>query len=111
MKLRYAASVPLALISLFNVLVVQSPNDYPLPLTLLVTVIGIAGLIATVALVRDTTWGAPAAATVAAVNVVAAIIAVTTGEEGAEIGLVVSALALVAAAPLVFRCRPPAAQP
>jgi hypothetical protein len=53
--------------------------------------------VAAYGLARNTTWGIPAALAVAGVNVVGAIIALVSDSEGAIIGLVVSAVALVLA--------------
>jgi len=60
-------------------------------------VLGAAGFVAAYGLARNTTWGIPAALAVAGVNVVGAIIALVSDSEGAIIGLVVSAVALVLA--------------
>ncbi len=59
--------------------------------------LGAAGFVAAYGLARNTTWGIPAALAVAGVNVVGAIIALVSDSEGAIIGLVVSAVALVLA--------------
>jgi uncharacterized membrane protein len=62
---------------------------------IVVAMLGAAGFVAAFGLARNTTWGIPAALAVAGANVVGAIIAVLGDSEGAIVGLVVSALALV----------------
>jgi len=96
--LRILAIVPLALISLMNVGYPFGTDPKPdAALAVEVAAMGIAGLVAAYGLARNTAWGVPAALAVAAVNVAAAVIALVADEEGAAIGLVVSAIALAMA--------------
>ena len=96
--LRILAIVPLALISLMNVGYPFGTDPKPdVALAVAVAAMGVAGLVAAYGLARNMAWGIPAALTVAAVNVVAAVIALVADEEGAVIGLVVSAVALAMA--------------
>ena len=96
--LRILAIVPLALISLMNVGYPFGTDPKPdVALAVAVAAMGIAGLVAAYGLARNTVWGVPAALAVAAVNVAAAVIALVADEEGAAIGLVVSAIALAMA--------------
>jgi len=99
MKLaRILAVVPLALMSLMNVGYPFGTDPKPaVALAIAVLVLGLAGFVAAYGLARNTSWGIPAALGVAGVNVVGAIIALVSDSEGAIIGLVISAVALVLA--------------
>jgi len=99
MKLvRILAIVPLVLISLMNVGYSFGTDPKPdVALTIAVAAMGLAGLVAAYGLARNTTWGIPAALAVAGVNVAAAGIALVADEEGAIIGLFISAVALTLA--------------
>ena len=95
---RILAIVPLALISLINVGYPFGTDPEPdVVLSIAVVVLGVAGLVAAFGLARNTTWGIPAALAVAGINVVGAIIALVSDSEGAIVGLVLSAVALVLA--------------
>lgn len=100
MKLvRILAIIPLVLISLMNIGYAVATTD-PRPnivLAVLVGVMGLAGLVAAYGLARNLDWGIPAALTWSGVNVAAAVIALVADEEGAIVGLVVSAVALALA--------------
>ena len=95
---RILAIVPLALISLINVGYPFGTDPEPdVVLSIAVVVLGVAGLVAAFGLARNTTWGIPAALAVAGINVVGAIIALVSDSEGAIVGLILSAVALVLA--------------
>jgi hypothetical protein len=95
---RILAIVPLALISLINVGYPFGTDPEPdVVLAIAVLVLGVAGFVAAFGLARNTTWGIPAALAVAGINVVGAIIALVSDSEGAIVGLVLSAVALVLA--------------
>jgi hypothetical protein len=100
MKLvRILAVVPLALISLMNVGYAFGTDDSKPDAALAIAVVamGLAGLVAAFGLARNTSWGIPAALAMAGVNVASAVIALVADAEGAIIGLVISAVALVLA--------------
>lgn len=99
MKLvRILAIVPLALVSLMNVGFIFGTDPKPaLLVAIAALVLGLAGFVAAFGLARNTTWGIPASLAVSGINVVGAIIALVSDSEGAIVGLVVSALALVLA--------------
>jgi hypothetical protein len=99
MKLvRILAILPLALISLMNVGYSFGTDPKPdVALAISVAAMGVAGLVAVYGLAFNTRWGIPAALAVAGVNFAAAVIAMVADEEGAIIGLVVSAIALALA--------------
>jgi tellurite resistance protein TehA-like permease len=92
---RILAVFPLALISLLNVGYIGSEPKPALWLAVAVLALGVAGFVAAFGLARNTTWGIPAALAVAGVNVVGAIIALVSENEGAIIGLAISSLALL----------------
>jgi uncharacterized membrane protein (UPF0136 family) len=95
---RILAIVPLALISLMNLGYAFGTDPKPeVALAFAVAAMGMAGAAAAYGLARNTTWGIPAALAVAAVNVAAAIIALVADEEGAIVGIGISAIALVLA--------------
>jgi hypothetical protein len=94
---RILAIVPLALMSLMNVGYPFGTDPKPdTALAIAVAALGLAGLVAVYGLARNTRWALPAALAVAGVNVVAAVVALANDAEGAMIGLVVSAVALLA---------------
>jgi hypothetical protein len=109
MKLRIAAAVPLVVMSLFNLPIGMSPGDMPVVLAWTITLLGLLGLAAAVALIRRTGGAAVAALTVGVVNVFAALIALAADLEGAVVGLVLSAAIVATTLPLVLtRSRHPA---
>jgi uncharacterized membrane protein (UPF0136 family) len=94
--LRILAIIPLTLMSLMNVgYILPTDPKHNTVVAIGVLALGVVGLGAAYGLARNTSWGVPAAVTVAAVNVAAAIIALVNDAEGATIGLVVSTLALL----------------
>jgi len=96
--IRILASIPLGLISLMNVgYILPTDPKHDTGVAIAVLALGLAGLVAVFGLVRSTSWGVPSALTVAALNVVAAVVAIANDADGAVIGLVVSALALALA--------------
>ena len=99
MKLvRILAILPLALISLMNVGYYFGTDPKPdVALAVAVGAMGLAGFVAAYGLARGLSWGIPAALAVAGVNVAAAVIGLAADEEGAVIGLTISALALALA--------------
>lgn len=101
--IRILAIVPLALMSLMNV---GYPFDsHPVALSAAVVALGVAGFGAVYGLARNTSWGIPAALTVAGFNVIGAVIALANDAEGAMIGLVVSGIALLLALALSSSAR------
>jgi hypothetical protein len=93
---RTLAIVPLGLVSLFNVGYPFGSDPKPhAALGAAVLALGVAGFVAAYGLARHATWAGPAALTVTAINVVAAIVALASDTEGATVGLVLSAVALV----------------
>jgi hypothetical protein len=90
--LRWTAAATTALMSLMNLpFAFDGDAGVPQPVAWLVTLLGVAGLVAAVALLRDTGWAAWAVTVIAAVNLVGAVLALVRNQEGAVIGLVLSA--------------------
>jgi hypothetical protein len=88
---RTLAIVPLGLVSLFNVGYPFGSDPKPhAALGAAVLALGVAGFVAAYGLARHATWAGPAALTVTA-----AIVALASDTEGATVGLVLSAVALV----------------
>ncbi|HEY2549060.1 MAG TPA: hypothetical protein VGI64_00630 [Streptosporangiaceae bacterium] len=92
---RWIAVAALSLISLMDIGSVLSGSGDTVPVIVLATLLGLFGLVATYGLLRRRAWGASAAVTAAAVNVVSALIAMAVSSAGALAGLAVSLAALV----------------
>ncbi|GAB3197810.1 hypothetical protein GCM10027062_10420 [Nocardioides hungaricus] len=89
--LTWAAVAVTALFTLMNLGAVFEP-DAAIPYRVVAAVLGLAGAAAAVGLATTQTWGKPAVVAVGVLNVVAAIIMVFTGQQGAAIGIVVGGL-------------------
>jgi len=105
MKIARWAAVPTLLMALLNVPAgfAGSESDVPAGVAWTATVLGLAGLIAGIALLRRVSWSVPAVAAVGALNLLGAIAAMAEGWEGAPIGLVLSVITLGLLAPAVRR--------
>lgn len=91
------AALPTLLMALMNVgaaLPVEE-TDTPAGVNLACAVVGLAGLIAGVALLRRVSWAFAAVVAVGALNLIGAVVALLAGWEGAPNGLVLSVAALV----------------
>ena len=89
--LRWTAAAATALMSVMNLpFAFVGDAGVAKPVAWLVTLLGVAGLVAAVALLRDTGWAAWAVTVVAAVNLAGAVRALARNQEGAVIGLVLS---------------------
>ena len=109
MKLRIVVVIPLVVMSLFNLPIGMSPDGIPAVLAWSITLLGMLGLAAAVALIRRSGGAEVAALAVGAVNVIAALIALAADLEGAVLGLVISATIVATTLPLVLtRYRHPA---
>lgn len=100
-KIAIAAGAATVVISLLNLPIGFSPGDIPAGLAWAVTGMGIVGLVAAAGLVRRAPWGAPAILAVGGANLASAFVALLTDEQGAVIGLALSAAIVVLAVPLV----------
>lgn len=105
MRVARWAAAPTLLMALPNALSgpTASPGDMPSGVAWAATVVGLAGLIAGIALLRRVSWGVGAVAGVAVVNLIGAIAAFVFGWSGAPIGLVLSLAALALVAPALRR--------
>jgi peptidoglycan/LPS O-acetylase OafA/YrhL len=94
--IRWAAVAATILMALMNVPVVFEGDDDEIatPLAVVIGLVGIAGLVAAVALARRLPWGRPAVLAIGVLNLAGAVVALAQGWDGAAIGLVVSLLAV-----------------
>lgn len=91
------AALPTLLMGLMNVgaALPAAETDTPVGVNLACAVVGLAGLIAGIALLRGVSWARAAVVAVGALNLIGAVVALIAGWEGAPIGLVLSVAALV----------------
>ena len=96
---RYLAVAATALMSMMNLPIAFDDGGagIPRPLAWVVTLLGVAGLVVAVALLRGVSWAAPAAVAVGLANVAGAVAALIQQSDGAVIGLVVSTMMTVLA--------------
>ena len=89
---RYTAAIATAIMSLLNLPIAFDDGGagIPRPLAYLVTLIGVAGIAAAVALLVNISWAPAAVVAVGALNLIGAVAALVTGREGGVIGLVLS---------------------
>jgi hypothetical protein len=101
--LRYAAAGVTALMSLMNLpfAIDDGGTGTPVPLAWLITLLGVAGLVAAIALLRGAGWAAWAVTAIGVVNLIGAGIALARDMEGAYIGLVLSAVIIALGAACV----------
>lgn len=93
---RYAAAATV-LMSLMNLPFAfeDGGTDIPAPMAWLVTLLGVAGLAAAIALLRKASWGPWAVTAIGAVNLVGAVVALVGNRDGALFGLTLSAVITV----------------
>lgn len=89
--LRYAAAAVTVLMSLMNLPFAFTDGVSP-PVGIPVTLLGVAGIVAAIALLRKASWGPWAVTAIGFVNLAGAVLALALNRNGAVIGLVVSAL-------------------
>jgi peptidoglycan/LPS O-acetylase OafA/YrhL len=92
--IRWAAVAATALISLMNVPIAfgGSDDDIATPFAVVISLVGLAGLVAAFGLARRLPWGRPAVLAIGVLNLAGAVVALANSWEGAAIGLVVSLL-------------------
>ena len=98
--LRYAAAAVTILMSLMN-LPFAFADGVAAPIGWLVTLLGVAGLVAAVALLRKASWAPWAVTGIGVVNLAGAVLALALDREGATVGLVVSVLVTALSVALV----------
>ena len=105
MKIARWAAAPTLLMAVLNIPagLDSSGSHVPAGIGWAATVVGLAGLVAGIALLRRVSLGVPAVAVVGAVNLVGAIAAMVEGWQGGPVGLVLSAAALGLLGPTVRR--------
>jgi hypothetical protein len=93
---RWVAVAALTLMSLMDVGIGLGGDDAPpVAVRVLIPVLGLLGLFAVYGLIRRLAWGQRASLAAGAINLVIAIVALAVNSDGAAIGLVVSAVAVV----------------
>jgi hypothetical protein len=110
--LRYAAAGATVLMSLMNLpfAVDDGGAGTPAPVAWLITLLGVAGLVAAIALLRGAGWAPWTVTTIGVLNLVGAGIALARDTEGALIGLVLSAV-ITALGVVCVRVRADRARP
>ena len=95
--LRYAAAAATVLMSLMNLPFAFDDGGAgtPAPVAWLITLLGVAGIAAAIALLSNAGWGPWAVTAVGVVNLAGAVIALVLNNEGALIGLTLSAVITV----------------
>lgn len=89
--LRYAAAAVTILMSLMN-LPFAFADGVSRPIGWLVTLLGVAGIVAAVALLSKAYWASWAVTAVGVLNLAGAVLALALNRDGAIVGLVVSTL-------------------
>ena len=91
------AALPTLLMALMNVgaALPAEETDTPVGVNVACAVVGLAGLIAGIALLRRVGWAVAAVVAVGVLNLIGAVVALIAGWEGAPVGLVLSVAALV----------------
>jgi hypothetical protein len=95
--IRYTAAAATVVMSLMNLPFAFDDGGAGMakPLAWLVTVLGVVGISAAVALLAKAPWGAPAVLAVGVLNLLGAIVALVQDMQGAVIGLAVSLICVV----------------
>jgi hypothetical protein len=106
--LRIATAVATILMSLLNLPFAFDDGGQRLPAALawLITLLGVAGLVAAVALLRRAAWATPAVIAVGLLNLAGGIVALVQGQEGAVIGTTLSLIITVLALAYARIARP-----
>jgi hypothetical protein len=92
--LRYTTAAATVLMSLMNLPIAfdDGGSDIPKPLAVLISLLGVAGIVAAVALLRRVAWAPAAVVVIGVLNLIGAVGALVADWNGAVIGLVVSAV-------------------
>lgn len=96
MKLTTTAAILTIVLSLLNLPAGLTADGVPGGVAWGLSVFGVAGLVAGIAALRRASWGPIAVLAVGVINLVGSIVALITDEQGAVVGIVISA-AIVAA--------------
>jgi hypothetical protein len=94
--IRYCAAIATIVMSLLNLPIALDDGGIglPAPVAWLVSLLGVAGIVAAVGLLRSAGWATPAVIAVGALNLAGAVVALAKDWDGAVIGLVLSAAGL-----------------
>ncbi|MFD8725631.1 hypothetical protein ACFV2H_48770 [Streptomyces sp. NPDC059629] len=92
--IRYTAAVATIIMSLLNLPIAldDGGNGIPTPVAWLISLLGIVGIVAAIALLRSAAWATPVVITIGALNLIGAVVALVQSWDGAAIGLVLSAV-------------------
>ncbi|MER7001993.1 DUF5336 domain-containing protein [Dactylosporangium sp. NPDC000555] len=103
--IRYTAAIVTIVMSLLNLPIAFDDGGagIPAPLAWIISLLGVAGIVAAVALLRSAAWATPAVITVGAVNLIGAVVELVRNSDGAIIGLVLSAVATALAIAYAMR--------
>ena len=93
------AAVPTLLMAVLNVGAGPGSTDMPALVAWGGTVVGLAGLVAGISLLRRASWAPAAVIAIGALNVAGGILALVQDYEGAVVGLVLGAAAVALALP------------
>lgn len=101
MRITRWAAVPTLLMALLNVPAGpgSDPDTVPTAVAWAATVVGLAGLVAGIALLRKVHWARPAVIALGAINAVGGVAALIFGWGGGAIGLVLGLAAVALALP------------
>ncbi|MFG2042476.1 hypothetical protein [Dactylosporangium sp. NPDC048998] len=92
--IRYTAAIATVIMSLLNLPIALDPAGAGLaaPVAWLISLLGVAGIVAAIGLFRSAAWATPAVIAVGVLNLIGAIAALVNNSQGAVIGLVLSAV-------------------
>lgn len=101
MRITRWAAAPTLLMALLNVPAGPGadPNDVPTAVAWAATVIGLAGLVAGIALLRRVDWARPAVIAIGGINAAGGVAALIFGWSGGAVGLVLGLAAVALAVP------------
>lgn len=101
MRITRWAAVPTLLMALLNVPAGpgSDPSDVPTGVAWAATVLGLAGLVAGIALLRKVDWARPAVIALGAINAAGGVAALILGWSGGAVGLVLGLAAVALAVP------------
>jgi hypothetical protein len=95
--IRYPAAIATIVMSLLNLPIALDDNGIGLPAAVawLISLLGVAGIVAAVGLFRSAAWATQATVAIGVLNLAGAVIALVKNWDGAIIGLAVSSVAAV----------------
>jgi hypothetical protein len=88
------AAIPTLLMAVLNVGAGPGSTDTPAAIAWSATVLGLAGLVAGIFLLRGADWARPAVLAIGAVNILGGIVAIVQDYEGGAVGIVLGIAAV-----------------